>query len=47
MRHSIAQLAAEQRAEFYRFIEERLAPYASGGGRLRLPSARNILLATA
>lgn len=45
MRHSIAQLSADKREDFLRFIERFLAPFAGPGG-LRLPSARNILTAT-
>lgn len=46
MRHSIARLAADRRGDFYRFVERWLAPFAvARDGGLRLPSARNILVA--
>jgi SAM-dependent methyltransferase len=46
MRHSIAQLAEDKRGDFYRFVEQWLAPFAiAGGGGVRLPSTRHVLLA--
>jgi SAM-dependent methyltransferase len=47
MRHSIARLPEGRRGEFHRFVERWLAPFAVAyDGSLRLPSARNILVAT-
>jgi SAM-dependent methyltransferase len=46
MRHSIAQVPDDRREDFFRFIEQFLASFATAGEPLRLPSARNILSAT-
>lgn len=44
-RHNIAQLPDNRREDFFRFIEARLAPYATSDGTLRLPSMRHVLTA--
>jgi len=44
-RHNIAQLPDDRREDFFRFIEARLAPYATSDGTLRLPSMRHVLTA--
>jgi SAM-dependent methyltransferase len=46
LRYSIARLAVDKRREFDRFVKRWLAPFAvTRGGGVRLPSARNILVA--
>ena len=47
VRHNIARLAEDRRLDFHRFVERALAPFTdTGGGGLRLPSARTVLAAT-